>query len=111
MGTNFYIKRMKPREVFDEYHIAKTSCGWLPSFQAYTPCGEDDERPAVHSVADIKALVDSGEYTIIDEYDEEYDWNGFTERVLEYGDEVNNRTHHPYYKDPQGYEFLTYDYR
>lgn len=110
MGTNFYIKRTKPREVFDEYHIAKTSCGWLPSFQAYTPYGEDDKRPAVHSVADIKMLVDSGEYIIIDEYDDEYDWEAFTDRVLEFGDDFNNSSHHPDFKDNQGYEFIKADY-
>lgn len=110
MGTNFYIQRTKPREVYDEYHIAKTSGGWLPSFEAYTPCGEWDERPAVHSVSDIKTLVESGDYVIIDEYDTEYDWDGFTERVLEFGDDFHNRSHHPDFKDPQGYEFLCCEY-
>lgn len=110
MGTNFYIKRTKPREVYDEYHIAKTSCGWLPSFEAYTPFGEGDKRPAVHSVADIKTLVDSGDYIIVDEYDDECDWDEFTKLVLEHGSEFNSRTHHPDYKDPQGYEFLRYEY-
>lgn len=110
MGTNFYIKRTKPRLVYDEYHIAKTSCGWLPSFQAYTPFGDSDERPSVHSVADIKTLVDGGDYVIVDEEGEEYDWKRFTKRVLEFGDDFHCRSHHPDFKDPQGYEFLTCDY-
>ena len=24
MGTNFYLRRVKPREVYDEYHIVET---------------------------------------------------------------------------------------
>lgn len=110
MGTNFYIKKTKPRIVYDCYHIAKTSCGWKPSFEAYTPVGDWDERPSIHSVADIKTLVDSGEFVIVDEYEDEYDWNGFTERVLEYEDEFNNRQHRGAFKDPQGYEFLSCEY-
>lgn len=110
MGTNFYIRKTKPLEVYDEYHIAKTSCGWLPSFQAYTPCGEWDERPSIHSVSDIKALVDSGDFVIVDECDEVYDWDGFTKRVLEFGNDFHCRSHHPDFKDQQGYEFISCDY-
>lgn len=109
MGTNFYIRRTEPRLVYDEYHVAKTSAGWLPSFEAHSSY-EGDDRPSVHSVADIKALVDSGAYTIVDEYGDGYDWDGFAERVLEFGDEFNCRSHTNAYVDPQGFEFLEYEY-
>lgn len=110
MGTNFYIRKTKLREVYDEYHIAKTSCGWLPSFQAYTPYCKWDERPSIHSVSDIKKLVDEGSYTIVDEYGDEYNWKDFTERVLEFGSDSNNRSHHPDFRDSEGYEFIIADY-
>ena len=110
MGTNFYIRKTMPRGVYDKYHIAKTSCGWLPSFQAYTPYSEWAERPSIKSASDIKNLVDGGSYTIVDEYGDEYDWEAFTERVLEFGDAYNNRSHHPDFKDSEGYEFIKTDY-
>lgn len=110
MGTNFYIRRTKPREVYDEYHIAKTCCGWLPAFEAYMPHDECDDRPAVNSVDDIKALVDSGDFILVDEYDQEYDWEGFTKRVLEFGDDLNRRTHKATFRDQQDYEFLDYEF-
>jgi hypothetical protein len=58
-----------------EIHIAKTSCGWLPLFQAHKYC---------QSVSDMNDAYDSGYFSIYDEYGEEYDWDEFAERVLEF---------------------------
>lgn len=74
MGTNFYLRRVKPREVHDEYHICKTSAGWVVHFQDSShPQSEyfsDDEwaPPSFHSVADIRNLLKSGEWQISNEY-------------------------------------------
>lgn len=92
MGTNFYLltKSKEKRDkwfVCGEYeltdipdwgyevHIAKTSGGWLPLFEAHEK---------VKSVRTIKRLYDEGEFHIFDEYGEEYDWDGFEKRVLEF---------------------------
>lgn len=90
MGTNFYLRRVKPREVYDEYHIAKRSAGWRIHFQnsdwyhpsepnnltepgRYAPCqlhwpDEGEVPPHYRSVADIRALLESGEFQLADEY-------------------------------------------
>ena len=156
MGTNFYIGT-NSKDVRDKYfgydynltdaptwlyyqHIAKTSYGWLPLFQAHD---------SIKSVKQLKELYDTGEFIIFDEYDITYTWPEFKERVLEFNggisgvqekEEIVNvpgRTfydknlpkykpisHCPgtdcsykfdyyaneYYKDPEGYEFTTHDF-
>ena len=115
MGTNFYLRRKEPRIVYDEYHIAKTSGGWRPSFEAYTPWDYDyDRRPQVHSVEDIKDLANNGDFTIVDEYGDEYTWDEFVERVLKHCPE--GQSHYPgksyrVYKDKDGYEFNDFEYQ
>lgn len=99
MGTNFYFftqnKEQKPLfgskvELVDEpdfgyqIHIAKTSMGWKPCFEAHEH---------IRSVADLKLLYDKGGIKIFDEYGTEYDWPAFVERVVNFGDEHNWRTH------------------
>ena len=91
MGTNFYIGTAD-KEARDTYfglnyeltdtptwlyeqHIAKTSAGWLPSFE---------ESRSIHSVADIKKLYDTGKFVIYDEYGTYYNWKEFDERVLKF---------------------------
>lgn len=91
MGTNFYIGTAD-KEARDTYfglnyeltdtptwlyeqHIAKTSMGWLPSFE---------ESRSIHSVADIKKLYDTGKFVIYDEYGTYYTWEEFDERVLKF---------------------------
>lgn len=77
MGVNYYLRASKPRLVFDEYHIAKVSAGWRPHFQdsedaLNAPRSEDEpQAPSYHSVADIRNLIRSGDYTIVDEEGEE----------------------------------------
>lgn len=78
MGTNFYLRNKKPRLVYDETHIAKTSWGWKPSFECHA--GE------IESVKQLKTVYDSGEYTIVDEYGDEYNWEEFDDRVLKWAD-------------------------
>lgn len=89
MGTNFYFfskNKTAVRKYFGEtyklvdvpdfgyeIHIAKTSCGWLPLFQAH-----EHSR----SVRDLSNAYSSGEFRIFDEYGEGYTWEKFTERVL-----------------------------
>ena len=76
MGTNFYLRNKKPRLVYDEIHIAKTSCGWKPVFEQHV--GE------IESVKQLKNVYDSGEYIIVDEYGDEYTWDEFDRRVLKW---------------------------
>lgn len=92
MGTNFYFltkDKDKLLRWFDygeyeltdepefgyEVHIAKTSCGWLPLFQAHR---------RIRSVAELKRAYDSKGFMIVDEYGTEYDWDSFDERVLKF---------------------------
>lgn len=99
MGTNFYMftnkKELKPMlgtkatladepEFGYEIHIAKTSCGWKPCFEAHDN---------IRSVADLKLLYDMGGVKIFDEYGTEYDWDEFVERVVNFGSSNNWRTH------------------
>lgn len=90
-GTNFYFFT-KDKNIKNDYfvgcgmivdepefgyqiHIAKTSCGWLPLFQANDEC---------RSVRMMKKIYDLGGVQIFDEYGEEYTWEQFDERVLQF---------------------------
>lgn len=59
-----------------EIHIAKTSAGWLPLFQAH--------QNGIDSVAEYKMAYDTGEFRIYDEYGTEYNWDTFDDRVLKH---------------------------
>lgn len=56
-----------------EIHVAKTSSGWLPLFQAYHNC---------RSVEDLLTAYKSGEFRIYDEYGEDLSWEDFVKTVL-----------------------------
>ena len=89
MGTNFYIRRVKPREVHDLMHIAKRSAGWVIHFQDSTEgyadqYYDDPEPPEFHSVADIRALLESGEWQLADEYGDA--WEPGEESLREFGE-------------------------
>lgn len=58
-----------------EIHIAKTSAGWLPSFQAHD---------CFKSITELKKLYETGEFIIYDEYGDVYNWEEFDERVLKH---------------------------
>lgn len=91
MGTNFYLMT-KSKETRDKYfgyyyeltdtpewgyniHIAKTSCGWLPLFQAHN---------CFKSIKQLKELYNAAEFIIYDEYGNMYSWDEFDERVLKF---------------------------
>lgn len=92
MGTNFFlfsknkalVQKYAPYsyELTDEpdfgyeIHIAKTSCGWLPLFQAH--------NDGILSVRQYKEAYDTGEFKIFDEYGTEYNWEEFDKRVLQF---------------------------
>jgi hypothetical protein len=128
MGTNFYLRKKKPRLVYDEIHIAKTSWGWKPLFEQHI--GE------IESVRQLKNAYDSGEYIIVDEEGDEYNWEEFDERVLQWAEcqrqvikergqddfepidhvEYDNRNQDKYgflydrsmhYHDEEGYDFFS----
>lgn len=121
MGTNFYIftrnkaaKELLGRKVVltdepdfgYELHIAKTSAGWLPLFEAHEN---------VHSVADLRRLFDQiPDAQIVDEYGEAYSWPQFEERVVRFGNDFNWRSSRnndfspgEIYRDP--YEYISSD--
>ena len=114
MGTNFYLQKKKPRLVYDLIHIAKTSAGWQPLFE----CHEGE----IESVSQLKTAYDSGEYTIVDEYGDEYTWDEFDKRVLQWGEHRDTKpichiehiienpdrfiSKHDYYHDEDGYDFF-----
>lgn len=151
MGTNFYFFT-KDKRVCEKYfaysyeltddpefgyeiHIAKTSMGWIPLFQAHSGC---------KSVADMKKIFDTEDVKIVDEYGDYYDWDAFRERVLEFNGGVDGAipktvvetdpdslyhdpnmpghipvSHFVYangkyadtlFKDPEGYEFDTREF-
>lgn len=131
MGTNFYFHttdktaceqykltyRLTDEPSFGyEIHIAKTSGGWLPLFQAHI---------GMRSVRDIETIAKDNRFQIMDEYYNLFDWNSFKERVLEWcggyvgGIERNEEKDFPrshltaeknilsikYFTDEKGYEF------
>lgn len=116
MSTNFYLKRTKPILTFPEFHIAKRSYGWTPLYEANSKADDiwsfETERPVVNSVEDIKRYVDSGEWEIVDEYDDVKTYD----ELIEYMDANfesepdERRDHHemgyPISKDEHGNEWL-----
>lgn len=151
MGTNFYLGTAN-KEIAEKYfgfnyeltdfpawgyeiHIAKTSCGWLPLFEAHD---------CFKSIKQLKKLYDTGSFIIYDEYGDIYNWEEFDKRVLkfnggvkcampriEYKQDPNDKFYDPhapkylpishfdyaygthaadYFKDEQGYEFTIHQF-
>lgn len=117
MGCNYYLKKAKPIEVYPEYHIAKVSWGWEPLFQAHPSENNmpsiDDSEPTISSVDDIKRLVRSGEWIVVDEYGEEISWEEFDEKVVRWADDDKHRRKHGVstYRDINGITFTSVDFR
>lgn len=131
MGTNFYLRKVKPRMVYDEYHIAKRSYGWRIYFQDSEEYKYEDNPPIYHSVEDIRKLLESGEYQLVNEYGDT--WEPGVESIKEFnelckwnvGNEYDGMSYSTYshdelscdyggyneYLDPQGYPFTSYDFR
>lgn len=140
MSTNFYLitdnKQQVEKWFKNEYnltdepywgyeiHIAKTSMGWLPLFEAHKN---------IKSIKQLKECCNfnNSDFEIIDEYGNFYNWQEFEERVLKHNGGVDGAVEkHPrmidyddglpkyvpishfqlnddmYFKDEEGYEFL-----
>lgn len=103
MGTNFYLIDKNEKERYDklekiidnlnlEYpdadiiinnssyyrlHIAKTSCGWKPMFQAHLN--------KIEGMEELKSYYNSNKnIEIVDEYGEIYNWDEFEKRVIQH---------------------------
>lgn len=90
MGTNYYLltknketaKKLAPysykltdKPYFAyEIHLAKTSCGWLPLFQAH--------REGISSVDDIRNVYNLRDVELFNEYGERVFWATFEAGVL-----------------------------
>lgn len=137
MGTNFYLRRVKPREVHDLMHIAKRSAGWVIHFQDSSdgyaePHDEVPDPPEFRSVAEIRDLLESGEWQLADEYGDT--WGLGDESLREFdelcrwrgGPRFEDRPagrypdgEPPYssdglggdYRDEQGYQFTSINFR
>lgn len=80
MSTNWYFKKVKPREVYDTYHVGKTSYGYRPNFQSHAEVelyvGGSEFWSPYHkclpagSVMEMRTLLESGEYQLMNEYGE-----------------------------------------
>ena len=115
IGTNFYLmtKNKEHRDLYFGYdyeltdvpdwgyqiHIAKTSCGWLPLFQAHR---------GIESVKQLKDIYHAGEFIIADEYGTVYSWDEFDKRVLQFNGGVQGRI--PREKVEQELNRTWYDY-
>ena len=78
MGTNVYLRRRVPRmaPTYDEVHVCKLSAGWRAHFDGSSAAGtswdwdDDPHRPRVGSMDDLRGYLESGEWELVDEYDE-----------------------------------------
>lgn len=75
MGTNFYFQYDFGFGQVYEKHIAKISGGWLPLFE---------QIGDVKSVKDLKRAYLAAPFKIVDEYGEEYTWDEFEKRVVDW---------------------------
>lgn len=135
MGTNFYLRRVKPVKAYPEMHIAKRSAGWKIHFQDSTEGVEthyfdEMDAPTFHSAREIRAILERGEWQLADEYgetwapgaesvekfDELCRWNGgprFTKPAVPYCGAYDHDPDVPYdqpvggtaYRDADGYVF------
>lgn len=135
MGTNFYLRRVKPVTVHPEMHIAKRSAGWKIHFQDSTAgvdidCFDAVDAPSFHSAREIRAVLERGEWQLADEYGETWEpgkesvakfdelcrWNGgtrFTKPAVPYCGAYDHDPDVPYdqpvggtaYRDADGYVF------
>lgn len=74
MGVNYYIRRLKPREVYDQMHVGKVSCGYRTYFRdsdwgdvEQVPGVDEDDIPDFHSAGEIRELLASGEWCLVGE--------------------------------------------
>lgn len=74
MGTNYYLRKKKPRIVYDEVHLAKRSYGWHPLFQ---------KSVDVCCLDDVRMAVEEGDCVIVDEDGDEFSYDEFIAKVIE----------------------------
>ena len=85
MGTNFYLRKKQPT-IRETIHIGKRSFGWLMHWDSCDESNfprwcdvdpdyhETDVIPhGIHSVEDIRAYLRTGEWELVNEYNEVYD--------------------------------------
>lgn len=116
MGTNFYMITRSKEKVLEyapedyrlvddpyigyEFHVAKTSGGWLPLFQGH--------KDGINSVKQYKEAYDAG-CVIYDEYGDTYLWEQFVDRVLKFnGGTAENRELRTIPKDPLDHDMPTH---
>lgn len=103
MGTNYYVVPNRPSR--DEWHIGKSSCGWLFHFQSQNERWH--EPPVVwntyNQVKDWlkKYTVDSDEFVIIDEYDRVVSFDEFCDLVDSKQKDKDNQA------NPDNFNYLT----
>lgn len=84
MGTNYYVVKSKPT-ITSPIHIGKSSMGWLFCFERHNDTWNDP--PVIwNTFNQVKAWLrkyveETGEYVIIDEYDEIHSVEDFLELV------------------------------
>jgi hypothetical protein len=96
--------------VYDETHVCKLSGGWRVHFDGSSMHQEpweerDPQAPRIGSMADLRGYLDTGEWELVDEYDEKTT----LEEVLEHdkyecdGELWNTRVSMDDYYDREGY--------
>ena len=125
MGTNYYLATSR-KDIKDKYfrnyrlidepiwayeiHIAKNSVGWIPLFQAHDG--------AFTSYAELRTLVETGEFILYDEDHQLLSWKEFDSIIQSKMDFREVLESHlgrnwgiRYYKDLEGYEFTRREFR
>lgn len=106
--ADIYLRRARPRMVYEQIHLCKCSWGWRTTWQA---------SALVRSVADARALIESGRYVVMDEYGNiDDDREASLARIdklcrwcadgRDSAKETGCRAH----IDAQGYPFVPYDF-
>ena len=86
MGTNYFVKKKKPRivKVYDEEHIGKSSAGNKFTIQTQTELYKNFEEFK-------NFLLSNKEYDIINEYDEKEDPKELLNYIEKVGYEFEDR--------------------
>lgn len=112
MGTNYYIRKARPVEVYPTFHVCKLSAGWNVHFQDSedNPDGSSPaECPAFHSAADVRNLLSSGEWALADENGRIWEGDAALEKFASIcsrrGDGLRDCYLGRDYRDPEGFLF------
>lgn len=130
MSTDFYLRLKRPLivETKDPYtgkvlkkegdnlelQIGLRSGGWQPLFYAYSHPAEGSFEPVIKRVQDIRNLLASGKWEVVDEYRTVYTAAEFEEALVKWGQRQEAFPHprfhssvgnYGYFFDKEGYEF------